>query len=217
MSLPDVPSQLEKVPKAVTAYDKQIGRYFGVARQGSELYQSEYALDSAGEVLFRHTEKIVFVVGTGANGFSYLVQRGDYLFQAPLSFYSRTRSWDLSPAHEMGFDRPIVTGCIVCHSGQPQPVANRNGLYQQPPFKELAIGCERCHGPGQLHVEARTKGTPPSAGADLSIVSGSAAELARRQRLHAVSRAGRRKGVAIRKGLPRLSSGNPAQRDGGDL
>ena len=171
MSLPDVPSQLEKVPKPVTAYDKQIGRYFEVARQGSDLYQSEYALDSAGEVLFRHTEKIAFVVGTGANGFSYLVQRGDYLFQAPLSFYSRTRSWDLSPAHEMGFDRPIVTGCIVCHSGQPQPVANRNGLYQQPPFKELAIGCERCHGPGQLHVEARTKGTPPSAGADLSIVN----------------------------------------------
>ena len=171
MSLPDVPSQLEKVPKPVTAYDKQIGRYFEVARQGSDLYHSEYALDSAGEVLFRHTEKIVFVVGTGANGFSYLVQRGDYLFQAPLSFYSRTRSWDLSPAHEMGFDRPIVTGCIVCHSGQPQPVANRNGLYQQPPFKELAIGCERCHGPGQLHVEARTKGTPPSAGADLSIVN----------------------------------------------
>ena len=63
MSLPDVPSQLEKVPKPVTAYDKQIGRYFEVARQGSDLYQSEYALDSAGEVLFRHTEKIAFVVG----------------------------------------------------------------------------------------------------------------------------------------------------------
>jgi hypothetical protein len=171
MSLPDAPSQLEKVPKPVTVYDKQIGRYFQVARQDSNLYQSEYKLDSAGEEVFNQTEKLAFVVGTGANGFSYLVQRGDYLFQAPLSFYSKTRNWDLSPAHELGFDRPIVTGCIVCHSGQPQPVANRNGLYGQPPFKELAIGCERCHGPGQLHVEARTKGAPPSSGVDLSIVN----------------------------------------------
>ena len=149
------------------------------------------------------------MVGTGANGFSYLVQRGDYLFQAPLSFYSKNGSWDLSPAHELGFDRPIVTGCIVCHSGQPQPVANRNGLYRHP-FKELAIGCERCHGPGQLHVEAHTKGTPQGSGADRSIVNPApAAKLACRQRLHAVSRAGGRKGAATRKGLPRLSSGNP--------
>jgi hypothetical protein len=85
MSLPEAPSQLEKVPKPVTIYDKQIGRYFQVARQGSELYQSEYSLDTAGEVLFKQTEKIAFV-GAGANGFSYLVQRGDYVFQAPLSF-----------------------------------------------------------------------------------------------------------------------------------
>lgn len=171
MSLPDVPSQWEKVPKPVTVYDKQIGRYFEVVRQGSELYQSEYALDSTGQEVFRHTEKIAFVVGTGANGFSYLVQRGHYLFQAPLSFYSKTKSWDLSPAHELGFDRAIVTACIVCHSGQPQPVLNRNGLFGRPPFKELAIGCERCHGPGQLHVEVRSKGTPLNGSTDLSIVN----------------------------------------------
>jgi predicted CXXCH cytochrome family protein len=171
MSLPDVPSQLEKLPKPVTIYDKQVGRYFEAFRQGSDLYQSEYALDSAGQELFRHTEKLAFVVGTGANGFSYLIQRGDYLFQAPLSFYSKTRSWDLSPAHELGFERAIVTGCIVCHSGQPQPVRDRNGLFGRPAFKELAIGCERCHGPGQLHAEARTKGTPFQGNTDLTIVN----------------------------------------------
>jgi len=171
MSLPGALSQLEKVPKPVAVYDKQIDRYFEVFRQGSSLYQSEYALDSVGRDVFRHTEEIAFVVGTGENGFSYLVQRGDYLFQAPLSFYSATGSWDLSPAHELGFDRPIVGGCVFCHSGQPQPVFNRNGLYRRPPFRELAIGCERCHGPGQLHVEARTAGALVQGNIDLSIVN----------------------------------------------
>ena len=42
MSLPDLPSQLEKVPKPVTVYDKQAGLYFQVIRQGSDLYQSAH-------------------------------------------------------------------------------------------------------------------------------------------------------------------------------
>src|SRR5262249_40110385 len=40
----------------------------------------------------------------------------------------------------------------------PQPVPERPGLYRDPPFRELAIGCENCHGPGELHVARLGKG-----------------------------------------------------------
>jgi Tetratricopeptide repeat/Doubled CXXCH motif (Paired_CXXCH_1) len=105
--------------------------------------------------VFNDQHKLEYVVGSGANGLSFVVRRGDYLFQAPLSFYSKPGKWDLSPGYEqadLGFSRPIAAQCLLCHSGRPQPVKNRNGLYLDPPLEELAIGCENCHGPGSAHI-----------------------------------------------------------------
>jgi len=53
--------------------------------------------------------------------------------------------WDLSPGYEFadyGFNRPMAAGCVVCHSGRPRLARDRNGVYLDPPFQEMAIGCE---------------------------------------------------------------------------
>ena len=105
--------------------------------------------------VFSDEHPLDYVVGSGANGLSFIVKRGNYLFQAPLSFYSRTKEWNLSPGYQLadlGFSRPIAQECVACHSGRARPVARHNGEYQEPPFEELAIGCENCHGPGSAHV-----------------------------------------------------------------
>jgi hypothetical protein len=96
------------------------------------------------------------------------------LFEAPVAFYTKTQAWDLAPGyrgHDTGFSRAISARCITCHSGRPQPVAGREEYYQDPPFQELAIGCENCHGPGQLHVQARTQGEAVSGSIDDTIVN----------------------------------------------
>jgi hypothetical protein len=113
-------------------------------------------------------------VGSGANGLTPVVRRGNYLFEAPLSFYTKTQSWGLSPGYEFrdyGFDRPIQEGCVVCHSGLPQPLPGAGGLFRDPPFQELPIACETCHGPGELHVQGRKAGAPVPVHGDLSIVN----------------------------------------------
>jgi hypothetical protein len=174
MSLASVPAQLEKAPALVTLYDKKFNRYFQVFRRNSSLYQSEYELGSDGSEVFRNTQKVEYAIGSGANGVSYVVRQGDCLLQAPLSYYSKSRSWALSPGYELGdygFSRTIPAGCIMCHSGLAQPVPNREGVYRDPPFRELSIGCENCHGPGQLHVAERAKGTQLSARPDATIVN----------------------------------------------
>jgi len=174
MSLASQPSQLELVSSPVTIFNKDLHRNFQVFRNGPDVYQIEYELDANGQEVFRNTHKIEYVVGSGSNGHSYIVRRGNYLFQAPLSFYSSPQKWGLSPGYEFsdyGFSRPIQPACIVCHSGRPQPVPQRGGLYKDPPFLELSIGCENCHGPGQLHVEARAKGLRSAKGQDDSIVN----------------------------------------------
>ncbi len=164
-------SRMPPLSAPVAVYDKQARQYDQVYRQGRSAFQSEYALDAHGHEIIRHTEKLAYGVGAGENGYSFIVDRGGFLFQAPLSFYSRAGKWDLSPGHELGFNRPIVTGCIVCHSGRPRPVAHRDGLYGRPPFAELAIGCENCHGPGALHVRQRRQGLPVPRGGDPTMVN----------------------------------------------
>ena len=77
-----------------------------------------------------------------------------------MSFYAKPGKWDLSPGYEngeQGFDRFITAECVACHSGRSQPVPNRLGIYLEPPFLELAIGCENCHGPGQRHIASAGK------------------------------------------------------------
>ena len=171
MSVADVPEQIALVKRPVSVFDASIGRYFKVFVSHGQMYQSEYGLDSLGRLASEETEPIAYTVGSGENGFSYLVDRQGRLFQAPLSYYAKTGSWDLSPAHELGFSRAIEEGCIFCHAGKPQPVANRYGLYRQPAFKKLTIGCQKCHGPGDLHVKARKAGEPVPASGDPTIVN----------------------------------------------
>jgi hypothetical protein len=155
-------------------FDPASKLYFQVTRRGNELFESVYGSNPAGEETFRHTEKIAYFLGSGVNGVACLIRKGNFLFQAPVAFYTKTHSWDLSPGykgHDIGFSRAISARCITCHSGLPQPVPDREGLYKDPPFKELAIGCENCHGPGQLHMAARMKGEPVSGDVDPTIVN----------------------------------------------
>ena len=154
-------SLLEKIPNSASVVDDRTQKHFGLYLEDGKLFQSEYEKRSDGKEAFRETQEVDWIIGSGANGFGALLKRGDFLFEAPLSFYSKTQSWDLSPGYEFGdygFSRPILPGCIACHSGQPRAVLDGNGRFLQPPFHELAIGCENCHGPGAAHVHEMQEG-----------------------------------------------------------
>jgi hypothetical protein len=157
------PSLLEKMPTSGSVFDSKFNRHFEIYARDGNLYQSEYATAADGTEGFRDTRKVEWIIGSGANGSGAIVREDDYLFEAPLSFYTKIHGWALSPGFEFGdygFNRPILPGCIVCHSGQPKAVLEGNGRFQEPPFTELAIGCENCHGPGQSHVVAAQMGSP---------------------------------------------------------
>jgi len=162
-----------RLPAPATIFDKDSGQYFEVFRKQGALYQAHYAVDRNGKEIFRQSFKMAYVVGAGENGFGFVVERDNYLFEAPLSYYTKSRIWSFSPgyeAHNYAFTRPVVEQCIGCHSGRPQPVPGRVALYRNPPFEELAVGCENCHGPGALHVTERQAGRVTSK-IDTSIVN----------------------------------------------
>jgi hypothetical protein len=168
------PQLLEKVPNSEQMFDTKLNRHFEVSVADGNLYQHDYEIARDGKEVFRDTRKIEWIIGSGANGFGAIVRRDDVLFEAPLSYYSRTHHWGLSPgyeAYDFGFSRPIQPQCITCHSGRPRPVLNGNGRFAEPPFAELAIGCENCHGPGSTHVLQMRDHGPGKKSDDSSIVN----------------------------------------------
>ena len=168
------PKLLEKVPNSAHIFDAKLNHHFEVSVKGGYLYQDDYETGPDEKEIFRDTQRVEWIIGSGANGFGAIVRRGDSLFEAPLSFYSKTRRWALSPGYEFydyGFSRPILPGCIVCHSGHPQPIPNGNGRFFDPPFTDLAIGCENCHGPGASHVWEMQEIGPGINGEGRSIVN----------------------------------------------
>ena len=168
------PSLLETIPTSAAVVDSRLHRHFDVHAEDGKLFQSEYEIDQDGKEVFRETHPVGWIIGSGANGFGALIKRGDFLFEAPLSFYSKPQAWALSPGYEFGdygFNRPILPGCIACHSGWPQAVLGGNGRFLDPPFRALAIGCENCHGPGEAHVREMREGESSAESATHSIVN----------------------------------------------
>jgi predicted CXXCH cytochrome family protein len=155
-------------------FDSEANEYFEVSQQGGRLIQSQYATDHDGKEVFRQDWEIAYVIGSGENGVSFVIQREGYLFEAPLSYYAKSHSWGFSPGyerHNYGFARPVIAECTGCHSGRPQPVYGFEGRYRNPAFAELAVGCENCHGPGGLHVAERRAALRPTGSIDTSIVN----------------------------------------------
>jgi len=160
------PEVLSQLPSLADRWDQQLNRHFSVFVQQGRLYQSEWETDETGKDVFRDTQRVEWLVGAGANGIGALVRRGNRVLEAPLSYYATTRAWGISPGYEesdRGFSRPIDAACIICHSGRPNPVSGNAGEFRIPPFDELAIGCENCHGPGAAHVNAMRKQPEASA------------------------------------------------------
>ena len=166
-SMAAVTPELNKTLQLPGQYeDEKLDRRFEIYTQDGKLYQSEAQTDALGKEIFRDAHPLVWKIGAGENGFGLLTDRESFLFQAPLSFYAKPKSWGYSPGYEFadyGFSRPILEGCIVCHSGLARPVAGTNGKYENPPFSEAAIGCENCHGPGAQHIAAMRSHTAEAA------------------------------------------------------
>jgi predicted CXXCH cytochrome family protein len=119
------------------------------------------------------TIPVEVAIGSGTRGRSYLSVESGAVWQTPLSWFGPDQKWDVSPGFRLGdtVRRSIVPECLYCHVDRVEPIAGAENRYREPLFaKQAAIGCERCHGPGELHAAERTSGGLLT-GLDTSIVS----------------------------------------------
>ena len=162
----------EKLGPETRVYDENKDFYYEAFLQGDSLYQREFRLGEAGQVVYDRTYPAAWVIGSGHATRSYLMNVNGYITEMPLTWYVDRQRWDLSPGYESfnsRFERPINEECMTCHNGRAEHSDFTQGHYTDVP---LGITCERCHGPGSQHVEARLSGLGPPAGeVDSTIVN----------------------------------------------
>lgn len=146
------------------------GYSYEVIEQGGHLVQVEFLDGPDGRRTHELRRRMDFVMGSGQVGRSYFTEENGRLFQLPLTWY-REKGWDFSPGYQVNngrFDRLLPDRCIACHSSYPKARPHLEGKYAELPS---GIGCERCHGPGALHVAERRAGVKPDSGFDRAIVN----------------------------------------------
>src|SRR5262244_3996255 len=68
------PTVLKTIPSAAQVAAPNLNRHFEVFARDGSLYQSEYAINPAGQDVFHDTRKLDFLIGSGANGIGGLVK-----------------------------------------------------------------------------------------------------------------------------------------------
>jgi Flp pilus assembly protein TadD len=144
---------------------------FTVERRGGKVWHKQERLGPNGEALAVRQIEAQYAIGSGRRGHSYISTHDGFLYQTPVSWFSQKHIWDISPGFRDGTPRPVVTGCVFCHAGGARPVEHTENRYREPVFTQAAIGCERCHGPGEVHVKARKADQPVKGRIDHTIVN----------------------------------------------
>jgi len=149
------------------------GLHYRMERREGRFFQRQFLLDSRGREIAADEHELIWVVGSNNHSRSYLIEIEEKLFQAPVCWYPDESKWELCPGFEVNnefFTREVGLDCLHCHNGRMEPIAGERNAFERP--FPMGIGCERCHGPGQLHVERWKRGDDtPSGGLDPTIVN----------------------------------------------
>src|SRR5437763_3282427 len=85
--------------------------------------QVRYDIDANGLVRLvkgaaRDQRQLSYYIGSGVAGRSFAYARDGFLFEAPITWYAQTGSWDVSPGYGSDtasrWSRPIEPSCLFC-------------------------------------------------------------------------------------------------------
>ncbi len=140
---------------AGTYYHAASATWYSVIVRDGRYFQKQHQIGFDGNETSVLEKEIDYVVGSGNHSRTYLHRNADsHLIELPLAWYSEKGGYyAMNPGYDrpdhQGFRRQIQPDCMFCHSAYP-----RNDIAPE------AIDCQRCHGPGQKHIDlARHAGT----------------------------------------------------------
>lgn len=149
---------IEKFDNQSVVYDSALNFSYFPFWENDSMYVMEFRLQGK-DTLYKRTEKIDFIVGSGHQTRSYILVRNDYHYEVPITWYVSKGIWDLSPGYEKGgnarFSREIGEECMACHTGNFEFLAGSKNQFRK---VDMGIDCERCHGPAEAHIARMAAG-----------------------------------------------------------
>ena len=142
------------------------GLQFAVEHRGGRVFHRATRRGKGGETLAEIGCEVRYTLGSGTRGTNFVIERDGFLSLSPIAWFAQEGRWGISPGYGEGsqqtnFERAIYPECLYCHTNQVRPVPGPLNRYEPPVFRGHAIGCERCHGPGELHVRADARAASP--------------------------------------------------------
>ncbi|MES1261409.1 MAG: tetratricopeptide repeat protein [Acidobacteriota bacterium] len=148
--------------KNTTYFHHPSASYFTMLERGGKYFQRRYQLDTSGKQINVMEKQVDYILGSGNHARTYLHRTGaDTLIELPLGWYAEKGGYQaMNPGYDRpdhdGFRRPITYDCMFCHNAYPQIPAGHEQPFAEPvyagPLPE-GIDCQRCHGPGNRHVQ----------------------------------------------------------------
>jgi predicted CXXCH cytochrome family protein len=152
-------------------HDHRAEQEFAVSRQNGRLYLRRSTVGYDGKPADVLEAEMAYWIGSGNHARSYLSREtSGKLVELPLTWYSAGGGhWAMSPGYDVpfhaGFSRKITYACLFCHAGYPDlpPGTDEyDGGWKLPAPPTQGIDCQRCHGPGQAHLDAVQQGGTPA-------------------------------------------------------
>jgi predicted CXXCH cytochrome family protein len=130
--------------------------HYRVYAEGGKAWMS---FDRPGDNQIQGKKELLYFIGTGHRGRTYLFSQDGFVFEAPINWYGQQHIWDMAPGYqkdrEIPMNLPAVSSCLACHTSNSQPpIPGTENRYEQPLFAHSGVTCERCHGEGATHVQS---------------------------------------------------------------
>ncbi|QMV20297.1 tetratricopeptide repeat protein [Granulicella sp. 5B5] len=105
-------------------------------------------------------QQLLYYIGSGHRGRTYLFQQNGQWFELPINFYTRRNTWAMAPAFDnatsMPAPLPVDPNCLHCHATDVQPsLPTARSRFANIPFHQGGIGCSSCHGDPTQHLAAK--------------------------------------------------------------
>ncbi len=134
---------------------KPSGVHYRIYTEGGQAWLS---FDRSGDPSVSGRRRLLYYIGSGRRGKTYLFETDGFLFESPVNWYADAQVWDMTPGYQdtraIPLNLPAYTSCLHCHvSGMQPPVKGTANRYPEPAFTQNGVVCEGCHGPGAAHVK----------------------------------------------------------------
>ena len=164
---------VEDFTKDNSYYHPASDTHYQMLNRNGVLFQRRSQRGFEGKETNVDEKRIDYIVGSGNHMRTYVHRNADgTLIELPLAWYAEKGGyWAMNP----GYDAPdypysrrqIAYDCMFCHNAYPKTPSGHERMGDRPVYSGAmpdGIDCQRCHGPGQQHVDIASKpGSTPVA------------------------------------------------------